>query len=98
MSCDHTWPSFLHVKNSSIHVRLWPDIIDFGQTSVATWRRLQTTRAGVAIAPGTQPHLRFISRPDVRHVSHFQAAGAETWKWKATISFFFRHPKGRTRP
>jgi hypothetical protein len=50
---------------------------DFGQTVVAALLRAHTTRAGVSSAAGIQPHLRFVSRPALRHVAHSQPAWLE---------------------
>jgi hypothetical protein len=70
---------------------------DLGHTSVEICARAHTTRTGVSSAAGTQPHLRVVSNPRFRHSSHFQAAGFENWKWKATISFFVHLRSDRIR-
>jgi hypothetical protein len=50
---------------------------DFGQTVVAAVFLAHTTRSGVSSAFGIQPHLRFVSRPALRHVAHSQPAWLE---------------------
>ena len=74
-----------------------PEMSDFGHVTVLTGPRAQTTLSAVTCSTGRKPQRRTTSRLFLRHGSHFQASGSEAWKWKATISFFFLPPRGRSR-
>ncbi len=50
---------------------------EVGQLVTEIGPRAQTTFSGVSSAAGTHPHLRVISKPDLRQLSHFHPAWLE---------------------
>jgi hypothetical protein len=65
------------MKNSSTVVWLSAEINDLGQVARLTPLRAHTGAPPTARTAGSQPHLRFASRPDFRQTSHLHPACLE---------------------
>jgi hypothetical protein len=65
------------MKNSSTVVWLSAVIRDVGHVPSLTPRRAHTGGPPSTFGAGSQPHLRFASRPDFRQTSHLHPAWLE---------------------
>jgi hypothetical protein len=84
--------------NSSSSATLSAVMNEVGQLVIAICLRAQITSGVSDSVSFNHPHRRFLSKPLLRQVSHFHAAWLANWKWKATISFFFRLHLARIAP
>jgi hypothetical protein len=72
-------------------------MIDFGHCIENTSCLAHTTLLLAGLSMSTQAQLRAFTKPLVRQLSQFHAAGDENRKWNAIRSFFVRLRSGRAQ-